>query len=93
MENEIPRLSLVWEHSLDNVLGHAYTSEPGMALRHWVHLQRVQNLLDLLSWDPEEPTTVPTQQVYSQDDQAQYIHLRTNQVKQTRAHNLYETYI
>ena len=69
MENEIPRLSPEWEHSLTNLLGHAHTSEPGMALRHWVHFQGVQNLLDLPSWDLEELTTVPAQQVYSQDFQ------------------------
>ena len=38
--------------------------------------------MDLLSWDPEELTTVSSQQVYSLDDQGQYIHLRTNHVKQ-----------
>ena len=42
----------------------AHTTEPGMALRHWVHFLGVHNLLDLLSWDPEKLTTVPTQQVY-----------------------------
>ena len=44
-----------------------YVTEPGMALRHWVHFQG--SLLDLLSWDPEELKAVPTQQVYHQDDQ------------------------
>ena len=39
-------------------------------------------LLDLLGWEPEELKTVPTQQAFSMDDQGQYIHLRTNQVKQ-----------
>ena len=80
MENEIPRLSTVWEHSLTNLLGHDHTTEPGMALRRWVHFQGVHSLLDLLSWDPEELKTVPSQQVYSLDDQGQYIPLRTNQV-------------
>ena len=60
MENEILRLSTVWGHSLSK----AHTTEPGMALRHWVHFLGVHNLLDLLSWDPEKLTTVPTQQVY-----------------------------
>ena len=69
-------------HSLTTLLGHVHSTEPGMALRHWVHFQGVHNLLDLLSWDPEELTTVSTQQVYSLDDQGQYIHLTTNQVKQ-----------
>ena len=53
-----------------------------MALRHWVHFQGVHLLLDLLSWGREELKAVHTQQVYHQDDQGQYIHLRTNQVKQ-----------
>ena len=81
MENEIPRLSPVWEYSLTNLLGHDHTAEPGMALRHWVHLQGLHSLLDLLSWDPEELKTTTTQQVYSLDDQGHYTHLRTNQVK------------
>ena len=82
MENEIPRLSPIWEHSLTDLLGHDHTTEPGMAPRHWVHIQGVRSLLDLLSWHPEELKTITTQQVYSLDDQGQYIHLRTNQVKQ-----------
>ena len=61
MEHEIPRLSPVWEHCLTSLLGHAHTTEPGIALRHWVQFQGVHNLLDLLSWDPEELTTVSTQ--------------------------------
>ena len=69
MENEIPRLSIVWEHSLTNLSGHDPTTEPGMALRHWVHFQGVHSLLDLLSSDPEELKAVPTQQVYHQDSQ------------------------
>ena len=60
MENEIPKLSTVWEHSISNLLGHDHTTEPGMALRHWVHFQGVHSILDLLSWDPEELKAVPT---------------------------------
>ena len=48
MENDIPRLSPVWEHFLTTLLGHDPTTEPGIALRHWVHFQGVHNLLDLL---------------------------------------------
>ena len=97
MENEIPRLSPVLEHSLTNLLGHAHTTEPGMALRHWVDFRGVHNLFAILSWYPEELTTVPTQQVYSLDDQGQYIHRRTNQVKQmcgliTCMKHLFESY-
>ena len=54
MENEIPRLSPVWEHSRSNLLGHDPTTEPGIALIHWVHFQGVHNLLNLHSWDQEE---------------------------------------
>ena len=54
MENEIPRLSPVWEHSLTNLLGHDPATEPGMALRHWECFQGVHSLLDLLSWDTED---------------------------------------
>ena len=82
MENEIPRLSPVWEHSLTTLLGHDPTSEPGMALRQWVDFQGVHYILDLLSWDQEELKTTPAQQVYSLDDHGQGLYLRTSQIKQ-----------
>ena len=44
MENEIPRLSPVWEHSLTTLLGHDPSTEPGIALRHWEHFKGVYNL-------------------------------------------------
>ena len=83
--------------SLTNLLEHDHTTEPGMALRHWVDFQGVHSLLDLLSWDPEELEAVSTQQVYFLDNQGQYIHLRTNQVKQicgllTYMKNVFESY-
>ena len=71
MENQIPRLSPVWEHSLTNLLGHDPTTEPGM-----------YNLLDLLTWDQEELKTIPAQQENSLDEHGQGIYLRTKQVKQ-----------
>ena len=82
LENESLRLPPLWEHALTNLLGHDHTTTPGMALRQWVHHQGIHHLLDLLSWDPEELKTDPTQLVYSMDDYGQGIHLRTNQVKQ-----------
>ena len=63
-------------------MGHDPTSDPGIALRQWVHFQGVHNILDLLSWDQEELKAVPTQQVYSLDDHGQGLYLRTNQIKQ-----------
>ena len=77
--------------------GHDHTTAPGIVLRHWVHFQGVYSLLDLLSWDPEELKAVSSQQVYHQDDQGQYIHLRTNQVKQmygliTYMKHIFESY-
>ena len=94
MENDIPRLPPVWEHSLTTLLGHGPTSDPGMALRHWVHFQGVHNILDLLSCNQDELQTTPAQQVYSLDDYGQGLYLRTNQIKtDMRAHNLYETSI
>ena len=69
-------------HSLTTLLGHDSTSDPGIALRQWVHFQGVHNILDLLSWDQEELKAVPAQQVYSLDDHAQGLYLRTNQIKQ-----------
>ena len=38
--------------------------------------------LDLLSWDQEGLKVTPAQQVYSLDDYAQGLYLRTNQIKQ-----------
>ena len=64
MENQNPRVPILWEHSLT-------TSDPGIALRQWVHFQGVHNILDLLSWDQEELKAVPAQQMYSLDDHGQ----------------------
>ena len=63
MENQNPRVPLLWEHSLTTLLGHDSTSDPGIDLRQWVHFQGVHNILDLLSWDQEELKAVPAQQV------------------------------
>ena len=63
-------------------MGHDPTSDPGIALRQWVHFQGVHNILDLLSWEQEELKTIPAQQVYSLDDHGQGLYLRTNQIKQ-----------
>ena len=63
-------------------MGHDPTSDPGIAVRQWVHFQGVHNILDLLSWDQEELKTIPAQQVYSLDDHGQGLYLRTNQIKQ-----------
>ena len=82
MENQNPRVLILWEHSLTNLLCHDSTSDPGIALRQWVHFQGVYNILDLLSWDQEELKAVPAQQIYSLDDHGQGLYLRTNQIKQ-----------
>ena len=82
MENQNPRVPILWGHSLTNLLGHDPTSDPGIAIRQWVHFQGVHNILDLLSWDQEELKAVPAQQVYSLDDHGQGLYLRTNQIKQ-----------
>ena len=82
MENQNPRVPILWEHSLTNLLGHDSTCNPGIALRQWVHFQGVHNILDLLSWDQEELKAVPAQQIYSLDDHDQGLYLRTNQIKQ-----------
>ena len=63
-------------------MGHDSTSDPGIALRQWVHFQGVHYILDLLSWEEEELKTVPAQQIFSLDDHGQGSYLRTNQVKQ-----------
>ena len=82
MENQNIRVSIPWEHSVTNLLGHDSTSDSGIALRQWVHFQGVQTLLDLLSWEEDELKAVPAQQVFTLDDHEQGPYLRTNQVKQ-----------
>ena len=76
-------VSQLWEHTLTNLLGLEPTSEPGTALRLWVHHQSVQDLLDLFNWDQEELKTTPTQHIYSIDDQGQALYVGTNQIKQS----------
>ena len=76
------RVSPEWEHSLTNLLGHDPTTQPGIALRQWVHHQSVLNHLDLLSWDEEEIKANPTQQIFSLYDHGQGSFLKTNQLKQ-----------
>ena len=82
MENQNTRVSIPWEHSLTTLLGHDSTSDPGIALRQWVHFQGVHNNLDLPSWEVEELKAIPAQQIFSLDDHGQGSYLRTNQVKQ-----------
>ena len=75
------RLSVLYDLDF-NILGHAPTTEPGIALRQWVLHQGVENHLDLLSWEEEEVKDNPTQQVFSLDEHGQGSYLRTNQTKQ-----------
>ena len=82
MTNQDIRVSTEWEHSITNLLGHAPTTEPGIALRQWVLHQGVENHLDLLRWEEEEVKANPTQQVFSLDEHGQGSYLRTNQTKQ-----------
>ena len=82
MENQNIKVSPEWEHSFTNLLGHDSTTEPGIALRQWVHHQSVLDHLDLLSWDEDEIKANPTQQVFSLDDHGQGSYLKTNQTKQ-----------
>ena len=81
MEKKNPRVPPLWQHSLTTLLGHDSTSDPGIALRQWVHFQGVHNILDVLSCDQEDLKAIP-QQVYSIDDHGQGLYLRTNQIKQ-----------
>ena len=76
------RVSTQLEHSITNLLGHAPTTEPSIALRQWVHHQGIEDHVDLLSWDEDEIKTNPIQQVFSLDDHGQGSYLRTNQIKQ-----------
>ena len=82
MGDQSIRVSPEWEHSLTNLLGHDSTTEPGIALRRWVHRQSVLNHLDLLSWEEEEVKDSPSQQIFSLDDHGQGSYLKTNQTKQ-----------
>ena len=77
MENQNPRVPILWEHSLTTLLGHDSTSDPGIALRQWVHFQGVHNILDLLSWKEEELKAVPAEQIFSLDDHGRGSYLRT----------------
>ena len=81
MKNQNIKVSIPWEHSLTTLLGHDSTSDPGIALRQWVHFQGVHNILDLLSWEEEELKAIPAQQIFTLDDHGQGSYLRTNQVK------------
>ena len=76
------KVSTQFEHSITNLLGHAPTTEAGIALRQWVNHQGIEDFLDLLSWDEDEVKTNPAQQIFFLDDKGQGSHLRTNQVKQ-----------
>ena len=93
MENEIPRLSqygsipLLIYWGMPILLKLKWPSDTGYTSRgyttYWIFSVGIQ--------------TVPTHQVYSQDDQEQYIHLRTNQVKQicgliTYMKHIFESY-
>ena len=82
MENQNIRVSIQWEHSITNLLVHDPTSDPGIALRQWIHHQGVHNILDLLSWEEDESKTIPVHQVFTLDDHGQGSYLRTNQTKQ-----------
>ena len=76
------KVSTQFEHSITNLLGHAPTTEAGIALRQWVNHQGIEDFLDLLSWDEDEVKTNPVQQIFFLDDKGQGSHLRTNHVKQ-----------
>ena len=93
MENQIPRLSTVWEHSLTNLFRYDPTTEAGRILRQWVLFQVVHSILDLLSWDPEEIKADPSKTVYHQDDHGQLLHPRNNQTKQLAGHMTYMRHI
>ena len=86
MENQNPRVPPLWEHSLTTLLGHDPTSDPGIALRQWVHCQGVHNILDLLSWDQEELKAVPAQQVYSLHDHGQGLLTEFRRPLQVQSH-------
>ena len=82
MKNQNIRVSTEWENSITNLLGHDPSTEPGIALRQWVHHQGTENHVDLLSWEEDEVKANPTQQVFSLDDHGRGSYLRTNQTKQ-----------
>ena len=63
MANQNIRVSIPWEHSPTTLLGHDSTSDPGIALRQWVRLQGVHNILDLLSWEEDEQKPIPAIEV------------------------------
>ena len=80
MDNQNPSVPILCENSLTTLLGHDSTSDPGIALRQWVHFQGVHNILDLLNWEEEELKTVPAQQIFSLDDHGQGSYLKVKQM-------------
>ena len=76
------RVSTQREHSLTNLLGHDPTSDPGIALRQWVHFQGVENILDLLSWEEDELKAIPAQQIFT-------LVLMTKEERQNRSKLIY----
>ena len=68
MSNQNIRVSIPWEHFFTTLLGHDSTSDPGIALRQWVHFQGVDNILDLLSWEEEELKAIPAQLIFTLDE-------------------------
>ena len=75
-------IPIQFEHSFTNLLGHAPTTEAGIALRQWVKHQGLDNFIDLLSWDEDELKAHPTYQTYSLDAKGQGLNLKTNHLKQ-----------
>ena len=49
MSDKNIKVSTQFEHSFTNLLGHAPTTESGIALRQWVIHQGIDDFLDLLS--------------------------------------------
>ena len=64
------RASTQLEHSITNLLGHAPTTEPGIALRQSVQHQGIEDHVDL-SWEEDEIKANPTQQEYHGEDHCQ----------------------
>ena len=52
-----PKLSETLEHTLTKMLGHGSKSETGRVLKLWVKHHKLQEFIQLLSWDNEEFTS------------------------------------
>ena len=80
MEHQNPRIPILWEHSLTNLLGHDSTSDPGIALRQWV--QYTTSWTYSVGTKKNSRLFLPNRYTPLMTMVSQGLYLRTNQIKQ-----------